>query len=300
MSAIGIPATSRPFSGRAAGFALLLITTVSWGLNWPLLKYLLTVVPPFTMRTLAGLIGAGTALTVAYCSGERLRPPRSQWWPLIVSSVLNFTSFMTMSTLGLLWLSASESVIMAYTLPLWTALIAWPVLGERPQPQRMLGLAVGFTGIVVLMGGEPLEASWAKMPGFAIIFVGSWMFALGTVLAKRSPVTLPPIASVGWQVGIGSTPLAVPALFEFRRWHALPAHVWAGISYLGLVGMCVAYLAWFAALRRLPASTAAIGTLIVPVVGVFGAVLLLGEPLGGRQIGALGLTLAGVGLAARS
>ena len=59
------------------------------------------------------------------------------------------------------------------------------------------------------------------------------------------------------------------------------------------------YLTWFAALRLLPASTTATGSLMVPVVGVLGSGLMLGEPLGLRQFVALGLTLGGVALAAR-
>jgi drug/metabolite transporter (DMT)-like permease len=59
----------------------------------------------------------------------------------------------------------------------------------------------------------------------------------------------------------------------------------------------LAYVSWFAALRRLPASVATIGALMTPVVGVLAAVALLGDPFGLREIGALSLTLGGVALA---
>jgi drug/metabolite transporter (DMT)-like permease len=64
---------------------------------------------------------------------------------------------------------------------------------------------------------------------------------------------------------------------------------------LGPMGVC--YLAWFAALRRLPAATAAIGTLTVPIIGIIAAAMMLGEPLGIREALAMVLTLAGVALA---
>jgi drug/metabolite transporter (DMT)-like permease len=64
---------------------------------------------------------------------------------------------------------------------------------------------------------------------------------------------------------------------------------------LGPMGVC--YLAWFAALRRLPAATAAIGTLTVPIIGIIAAAMMLGEPLGIREAPAMMLTLAGVALA---
>jgi len=282
------------------GFGLLLITAFSWGLNWPLMKYLLTQVPPFTMRALAGLIGAAVAFAFAAGRGERLAVPSAQWPALLVSSALNFTSFMAASTLGLLWLSASEAVIIAYTLPLWAALIAWPVLGERPTPLRLFALTLGLSGVAVLMGAEPIQASWSKLPGVLIAFAGSWLFALGTVLSKRRPLKLPPVAAVAWQVALGTAPLALPALLENPHWPAIPVRVWVLIAYLGVVPLSIAYFTWFRALRLLAASTAATATLMVPVIGVLGSAVLLGEPLGARQLVALALTLAGVALAARA
>lgn len=282
------------------GFGLLLITAFAWGLNWPLMKYLLTEVPPFTMRALAGVLGAAVAFAFAGWRGERLRVPANQRGPLVISALLNFTSLMAASTLGLLWLSASEAVIIAYTLPLWAALIAWPVLGERPTAVRVLALGLGLAGVGVLMGAQPIEATWSKLPGALLALSGAVLFALGTVLSKRQPLKLPAIAGVAWQIALGTVPLAIPALFEHLHWRAVPTQVWVLIAYLGVVPLSVAYVAWFRALRLLPASTAATATLLVPVIGVLGSAVLLGEPLGARQLVALAMTLAGVGLATRA
>lgn len=293
-------AGEQSLGGTARGFGLLLITAVSWGLNWPLVKFLLTQMPPFTMRAAAGALGALATFAVAAWMGERLLPRADQWRPLLVSSLLNFTSFMAASTLGMIWLSASEAVIIAYTMPFWAVLMAWPVLGERPTALRLAALAVGLSGIGVLMGTQPVEASWAKLPGVVVALAGAVMFALGTVLSKRRPLALPPVASVAWQVGLGSAPLALPAVFEHPHWDTLSLPAALSVVYLGLVPLSLAYLTWFRALRVLPASTAATAILMVPVIGVFGSAALIGEPLGARQISALALTIAGVGLAARA
>ncbi|MBV9736346.1 MAG: DMT family transporter [Acidisphaera sp.] len=298
----GIAAVSatRRSGDLAVGLACLLATAICWGLNWPLIKYLLTQVPPFSMRGFAGLLGAAVAFGFACAGRERLRPPAGQWQPLIASALLNIAAFMGASTFGMMWLSASEAVIIAYTMPLWAVLFAWPILHERPRAARLLALALGLSGVAVLMGAQPMQASWSKLPGVAIAFTGAWMFGLGTVLAKRRPPSMPPFASVAWQLVLGSTPFALPALLEHPHWGALPGRAWAGLLYLGMVPMVFAYVTWFRALRLLPAATAAIGTLMVPIVGVFGSALLLGEPLGLRQLAALGLTVAGVGLAVRA
>jgi drug/metabolite transporter (DMT)-like permease len=75
---------------------------------------------------------------------------------------------------------------------------------------------------------------------------------------------------------------------------------WAGMLQMTLVQFCLCYVCWFAALERLPAATASIGTLLVPVVGVLAAAAMLHEPLGLRQIAALAITLGGVTVALRS
>ena len=72
------------------------------------------------------------------------------------------------------------------------------------------------------------------------------------------------------------------------------------LTYSTVVQFCIAYVCWFAALARLPASVAAIGTMAVPVIGVVASSLALHEPLGWGQIAALVFTLAGVALATQS
>jgi drug/metabolite transporter (DMT)-like permease len=277
---------------------MLLVTTVSWGLNWPVIKFLLSVLPPFSVRVLAGVLGVATGFALALWRRERLMPPPGQWGRLTLSALLNFSSFMVSSTMALIWLKASEAVVIAYTLPIWASLLAWPVLGERPTALRLVALALGLSGVVVMMSGQPLEANWAKLPGVIFAFTGSILFAFGAVTSKRRPVAMPPVAGVAWQVGIGSAPALIPAAFEHPDWSAAGPVAWSSLLYLGTIPIVVAYLAWFRALKLLPASTAAIGTLLVPVVGVLSSVLLLGDPFGPRQIAGMALTLAGVGLAA--
>jgi drug/metabolite transporter (DMT)-like permease len=87
----------------------------------------------------------------------------------------------------------------------------------------------------------------------------------------------------------------------FDGWdlNGIGAMGWAAFGYVALVALCLAYLAWFRALALLPASAAATGTLLVPVIGVLSSALLLGEPLGLRQVLALAMTVSGVALASR-
>lgn len=282
------------------GLGFLVATSLMWGFNWPLVKYLVAVLPPFSVRAASGLIGTALVLAIALARRESLKPPRGQWGRLCLAAALNVTAWMALTTLSLLWLRASETTILAYTLPIWAALLAWPLLGERPTLRRGAGLVLGLSGIVLLVAhGTPGEADIAaKLPGVAFALAGSMLFALGTVLAKRAPVTMPPTALVAWQTGLGLLPLLLLwQLLEQPDFAGLEAKAWAALVYGGALAFGLAYVCWFAALRRLPASVATIGSLLAPVVGVLASVALLGDPFGLREAGALALTLGGVALA---
>ena len=130
---------------------------------------------------------------------------------------------------------------------------------------------------------------------------GSIGFALGTVLAKKLPMPLPPITAAAWQIGLGCFPVAIVGLaIETTHLESVSQLGWWLLIYSTVIQFCVAYVSWFAALARLPASVAAIGTMAVPVIGVVASAIALGEPLGPIQIVALLFTLAGVVLATRS
>jgi len=120
------------------------------------------------------------------------------------------------------------------------------------------------------------------------------------VVGKRWPLGLPPATSATWQIAIGIAPLGLgAALFEQPDLSALSGMGWGLLVYGGLAPLGLCYLAWFGALRRLPAAMAASGTLLTPVVAVLAAASMLGEPLGLREVLALTLTVSGVLLALR-
>ena len=130
---------------------------------------------------------------------------------------------------------------------------------------------------------------------------GSIGFALGTVLSKRLPLSMSPIPGAAWQIGLGSFPVAIVGIaIETTHLDHVSQIGWWLLIYSVVIQFCVAYVSWFAALARLPASVAAIGTMAVPVIGVVASAIALGEPLGPVQIVALLFTLAGVVLATRS
>jgi drug/metabolite transporter (DMT)-like permease len=253
------------------------------------------------LRGATGVVGAALLAVLAVMRGQSLRVPREIWPRLILAGTLNVAAWMVLMGLGLLWLPASEAALIAYTMPIWASLLAWPVLGERPTLLRTLALAMAFAGLAAIMGGNGFATSMAKLPGILMVLGGSICFAFGTVLAKKLPIRLPPITAAAWQIGIGCVPIFIAGLaIETAHEERITRLGWALLFYSTVIQFCVAYVAWFAALARLKASVAAIGTMAVPVIGVVASALALGEPLGPGQIAALAFTLAGVALATRS
>lgn len=297
------PATSP--RDRLRGFGFLGITAFAWGLNWPVMKAVMLDWPPYTVRIFALGMACTVMMSIARLRADRVWPRPNEWSRLVLFGILNVSSWSVAATLSFYWLDASEAAIIAYTIPVWTTLLAWPVLGDRPNAGRILGLVLGLSGVLLLLGGTLRAQGWdallGKLPGVAAILCTALMFALGSVLTKRNPVPMAPFPLIAWQLLFGAVPVWVIALsFESLDLSRVTWLGWVCLFYLGLAAQCVAYFSWFAALRLLPAGVAATGNLMVPVVGVLSSGLLLGEPVGLRHLLALALTLGGVVLAARS
>lgn len=292
-------ATARP---DAVGLLLLLTTVVGWGMNWPAMKLLLEEVPPFSTRVLSAAVGVSLLAFIAARRGESLAVPRGVWPRLVLASLLNVTAWMGLASFSLLWLSAGEATIVCYTMPVWASIFAWIVLGERLTLLRLLALVLGITGLGVLLLGEGVELGLVKLGGASFALAAAILFSCGTVVTKRWPVPLPPAALVAWQTGIGCLPLLVGMIImDLDRvvWSEVSTRSWLLLLYGGIGPLGLCYFAWFAALKRLPASAAAAGTLLTPVVAVIASAFFLGEPLGPRELLALGLTITGVVLAIR-
>ena len=302
---IGVPpqkiSSEPPSQNRMAGYGMLLVTTLIWGVNWPMAKHLLQELPPLTMRGLPCVIAATILAGLVLGKGQSLRVPRSEWGRLVLYAALMVGAWMGLMGLTLVHLPASETAILGATIPVWAAGLAWPILGERLSVLRVVAIAMAVGGVVLLMGGDGISVSWDKVPGIIYALTAALSFALGAVLAKRRPLTVRPLVGAVWQIGLGCLPLAVIGiLFEHPNFGGVSPLGWSLFAFSVIFQGAIGYACWFGALERLPASIAAVGTLIVPVTGVVASAISLGEPLGIPQIGALLLTVTGVAIAARA
>lgn len=286
-----------PNSARWIGFLFLAITSIGWAVNWAAIKILLREWPPLFSRGVSGVAAATVLACVAAVLGESLKIPRRTIVPLLFAAFTNVFAWMGFSTMAMKYLAVSEGTLLVYTMPIWATLFAWPILGKRPTPRDIVALVLGLSGLCVLLGAYGVALGPDKFVGIALALASAILFALGGVMTK-SPLPMPPTALVAWQVGLGCFPMIVLGLlFEHPNFGAITTSGLIVLMYMVLGPMGICYLSWFAALRRLPAATAAIGTLSVPIIGVIAAAVMLREPIGVREALAMALTLAGVALA---
>src|SRR6187399_2846614 len=218
-----------------AGLMFLAITSVGWGFNWPVTKYLLSELPPLTLRGTTGMIGAMLLAGLALASSQSLKVERHLWPRLMLASLLNVTGWMV-----LLGLPASEAALIAYTMPVWASLIAWPVLGERPTVLRTVALVMAFAGLASIMGGNGFAATADKLPGIVMALCGALGFAAGTVFSKKYPIRLPPITAAAWQIGIGCLPITIIGLaIETTHLELVTPVGWWLLVYSTVVQFCI-------------------------------------------------------------
>lgn len=285
--------------GRSIGFLCLLVTAFGWALNWPLMKLLLQQWPPLFARGLAGMLAALILAALALSRRESLKVPREAVPRLLFAAFTGVFAWMGFGTMAMKYVTVGEGTLLAYTMPIWAMLFAWPFLGARPTWRDVAALALGVAGVTLLLGAGGLEFTPGKLIGIAMALSCAILFALGNVL-NRQALPMPPLVMAAWQVGLGCLAMFVLGMaFEHPNYAAITPTGIACFMYMTLVPMGLCYLTWFETLRRLPPTSASTGMLLVPVIGVVSAALILGEPLGLREMAAMVLTLGGVTLALR-
>ncbi len=268
--------------------------TLGWGLNWPIMKIALAHMPVWTFRSLSVAGGAAGMFLIAWAGRRVLLPAPEHWGPLALTSLFNVTLWNLCIAYGLTYLPVGRSVILAYTMPLWVVLLSRLVLHERLTRRRLAGLALGMAAMGLLLGSE-LATLRAAPIGAALVLAAALSWAVGTVLVKRFPTDLPTTSFTAWQLLIGGAPIAIGALLlEDGPWRQLPWPATFAVCYNILVAFVFCYWAWYKIVSRTSAGVSALGALMIPVVGVFSGVLVLGERPSWQEYAALALVITAI------
>ncbi|WP_374373591.1 DMT family transporter [Dongia sp.] len=267
------------------GLWLLAAITLFWGVNWPAIKLSVDEVPVWTYRAICLLAGAAGLFIIARAAGSSLRIPRQDVKWLIVASLGNITGWHLFSAIGVSLMLPGRASILAFTMPLWAAMIAAIWIGEKMDGLRVAGLIVGLIGLAALV--VPDWAGLMAAPGgpiFMLLAAISWAF--GTVALKAHKFSMPTTSLVAWQMIIGGLPIFAGALL-FDQGFA-PGTVsslgWWAVVYSALIPMVFCHWAWFRVVAIYPAVVASIGTLAIPVVGVISSALITHDPVGLAEV----------------
>ena len=287
------------FTNRLSTTPILLLGSLSlfWGLNWPGMKIILSEMTVWWFRAMCLVVGGLLLLSLSALSGNRWRPYRREIKPIMFCGTFAILGWMVFSAYGVSLMPAGRASIIAFTMPVWASLIAAPVLGERITPVKIGALLLGVAGLAALIGPDLIILKQAPL-GALFMLCAAVTWAFGTVLIKRIAWEIPVLSNIAWQLLYCAVPVTLVAVIvePLPDMTALSPTAIIAIVYIFIGPMSYCQWAYFKSVTLLPASVAAIGTLTVPVIGVYSSHLILGEPVGIYEVVALLLVLSALAL----
>jgi drug/metabolite transporter (DMT)-like permease len=272
--------------------AFLLLLAGLWGAAFLFIRIAVLELGPLPLMATRVWVAGLVLLVYARVVG---RWPRTwaRWRAFVLLGGLNAALPFTMIAFAELTLSASLAAILNATTPLFTALVAAASLHEPLGTRKLCGLALGFTGVAVVVGLGPLVVTPSLVLAAGASLLAACLYGIGGVYAKARFQDVPPLdLAIGQQVGAGLILLA-PALAN------PPAGFPATPTVLSVVALAVlctalAYLLYFQLLAVVgPTNTLSV-TFLIPAFAVLWGALFLREPLGAGLFVGLGVIVLGV------
>ncbi|MFY2947378.1 DMT family transporter [Achromobacter ruhlandii] len=266
---------------RRQALSLLIVVVLAWGFTWIVSKLLLQYMTPLWAVAARSVVGAAALLVLGVALRRVAWPVRADIPVILSVGLLHMGAFAALVSLGLQYVPAGRSVVLAYTTPLWVIPAARVFLGEPIGRGRQLGLALGLLGLAVIF--NPLAFDWGNREavfGNGLVLLAALCWAANIVYVRAHRWVTPPFELAFWQALLASGVLAAVAWAAEGAprvvWHADLAWL---LGYGGVFGIAVAYWAAVNVNRSLPAGVTAIGLLGVPVVGLLCSAAMLHEPL---------------------
>lgn len=280
-------------AAKARLWAVLGIVVLSllWGYTWVLAKQALSFAPPFTLtfiRVFGGAVALFFALKILR-QPIKLEAPRA----VVLISLCQVAGFMLLQTFSLKFGAAGKTAVLVYTMPIWTLLLAWPMLGERVRGAQWVAVIGILAGLVLIIEPWHLQADWLSNS----LGVGAAIcWAMGTVLVKqlRGQLRVNLLSLTAWSNLIGSVPVGLIAAFADE-----PPVQWTpdfiGIMLvLTLISTAFCWWLWTSILDRVPAWEASLLVLGTPVIAIISSRVILNEGFSEYEIA--GILLIGAGL----
>jgi len=277
--------------------ALLLALTLMWGTNWAMFRFALDELPVLTFRSGALLTGGTMLALIVHLRGESFAVPRGRWPALIAASAMNVGVWNIATSFAVLYLPSGHASMLAYTMPLWVAVMGFVFFGQRLTGRLLLAIVVGAVAVMALM--LPNFASYARAPlGLFWGLIAAICWAIGTFIVKRTDWGGMRLSLTFWQVAITLPPVLLGMVLIDglpRHWPTTPTLL--VMIYTGALPMAFGTLVWFTLVRLLPAQVAALSSIAIPIVAIVSGVVYLHEPLSTLQAVAIASTVISLWLA---
>lgn len=270
----------------------LFILSVTWGYTWVLAKQGLAYAPPFAFaaeRCVGGALALFLALKLMGRPLKLVAPGAT-----LAIALAQVTGFMVFSNWALVEGGPGKTAVLIFTMPIWTLLLAWPILGERIRGKQWLAAASTLTGLVLII--EPWNMHSSLFSKFLGV-IAALCWAIGTVLVKRlrAAQQVDLLSLTAWQTLIGAVPLVLLAAVIPERPTDWSASYIGILAFMSVISTAMCWWLWITLLDRVPAWEASLSVLGTPVVAIVSSRLTLGEDF---RIGEVaGILLIGAGLA---
>jgi drug/metabolite transporter (DMT)-like permease len=283
-----------PLSGR--DLWLLVLLTLFWGVNWPVMKIGVEDFPPMSFRTISMAGGI-----VVLAAGIRLRGlsfavPREHRAELLRLGFFNMVLWYVLSIYGLKLLSSGRAAILGYTLSIWIAVWGIAAFGDRGTRRLWIGVAAAAVGIALLLSSEFGRITGRPM-GTLFMLGAACVWGYGTHLMRRRRLPQPlPVITFWSLVQALVVCSAVSFALERDQWQHGPGMAgWAAIAYNAVVVFGFCQVMWFRLTTILPPVASGLSVMLIPVIGVFSGMWMLGERPAWQDYAALVAILVAIG-----
>lgn len=283
-------------STSRADWLIFLGLGLSWGSSYMFIKIAVDDFGTFTLVALRLAIGASFLWTVVRLAGKRLPTSARTYGHLVVIGAVNIAIPFALITWSEQRVDSELAAILTGIAPLVAGVLAPIFIPDEPlRANSVLGLAIGFVGVVVLTGGG--GGTPADIAGALALVAAAACYGAGAVYARRNVHGLDPMIPAVFQVTFALAMTGVVAIALERPWEARPdgAGVFS-IVWLGLLGTGLAYIAVFRLLKHWGATRTTAVAYVIPVVGIGLGYVFLGEPIDARIVVGTGLIIAGIAL----
>jgi drug/metabolite transporter (DMT)-like permease len=192
---------------------------------------------------------------------------------------------------GVSMLNSGRAAIIGYTMPVWALLASALLYKEKIKARSVVSIVLAMSAALLLAWGS--REQWGNQPlGVGIMVVAAVIWGIGNAMMKNSKLALHGVALTFWALFIAFVFFFFITLaFETEQW-AWPNFLqWLAILYGGVITFALSYVAWFHVARKLSAVSSGLSIMLVPVFGVTGGALVLGETVKAPDIAALFLIL---------